>query len=63
MLMSPRGKKRSAHGEQTVKTTIEIEESIWRKIKIEAAQDRSDLRAVVMKALTAYFKRSPRREG
>lgn len=58
--MSPRGKKRS---ERVIKTTVEIDESIWMKIKIEAVQDRSDLRAVVMKALRAYFKRSSRREG
>jgi len=59
--MSPRGKKRR---ETVVKTTVELPVELWQAVKVRAAEDRSDLRGVIVQALAQYLtKRSTRREG
>ena len=48
----------------TVKTTIELPGELWRKAKMRAVDERTDLRSVVIAALDAYLKlRVVRREG
>jgi len=48
----------------TVKTTVDLPEALWRKAKIRAMDERTDLRQVVITALEAYLKAKPmRREG
>ena len=46
------GKRR----EETVKTTVELPEDLWRAAKIRAMDERSDLRSVLIEALAAYLK-------
>lgn len=40
-----------------IKTSIKIRSDLWRKAKLAAVDDRSDLAAVVNEALAAYFKK------
>lgn len=40
----------------TVKTTVELPEELWRKAKIRAMDDRSDLRSVIIAALETHLK-------
>ncbi len=49
--------------EQVVKTTVELPEELWRKAKIRAMDDRSDLRSVIISALETHLKKAPKREG
>jgi hypothetical protein len=59
--MSPRGKKRR---ETVIKTTVELPVELWQAAKMRAAENRSDLRGVIVKALEKYLaKRFPKREG
>jgi hypothetical protein len=49
---------------KTVKTTIDLPEELWRKAKMRAVDERSDLRSVVIAALEGYLKVRPiRRES
>lgn len=48
---------------QTVKTTVELPEELWRKAKIRAMDERSDLRSVIIDALEALLKQKSKREG
>lgn len=41
---------------ETVKTTIALPVALWEAAKVRAITERTDLRAVVMAALTAYLK-------
>ena len=54
--MSPRGKPRE---EQTVKTTVDLPEDLWRATKIRAMDDRTDLRSVIIAALETYLNSRP----
>ena len=47
----------------TVKTTVELPQELWRAAKLRAMDERSDLRAVVIAALEAYLRSKPRKEG
>lgn len=50
---------RSANGTQPlrkVKTTLELPEELWRAAKIQAMDERTDLRTVLITALEAYLK-------
>lgn len=38
-----------------VKTTVDLPEHIWRAAKIRAMDDRSDLRSVIIAALSTYL--------
>lgn len=57
----PRMKSR-APAEPTVKTTVELPEGLWRAAKIKAMDQRTDLRSVLIAALTAYLKASKKPE-
>jgi hypothetical protein len=46
----------------TVKTTVELPEELWRKAKIKAMDDRSDLRSVIIAALESHLRKLPKRE-
>lgn len=46
--------------EATVKTTVDLPESLWRSAKMRAIEERSDLRHVIMRALEAYLRPKPR---
>ncbi|MGZ9144231.1 MAG: hypothetical protein ACXW4A_00175 [Nitrospira sp.] len=47
-----------------VKTTVELPIDLWQAVKVRAAEERSDLRGVILKALAQYLtKRSTPREG
>ena len=48
---------------RTVKTTVELPESLWRAAKIRAMDERTDLRRVIIAALEGYLKTKPRKEG
>ena len=50
--MAPR---RSAPS-QTVRTTVDLPQELWRAVKIKAVNEQSDLRSVVIAALRAYLK-------
>jgi hypothetical protein len=52
--------KRTKEG--TVKTTVELPEELWRKAKIKAMDDRTDLRSVIIAALESHLRRTPKRE-
>jgi hypothetical protein len=38
-----------------VKTTIDLPEQLWRAAKVRAIDDRTDLRGIVIAALTLYL--------
>ncbi len=60
--MTPKGRPR-AERENIVKTTVDLPGELWRRAKIRAMDDRTDLRSIVIAALEAYLKpRSVRRE-
>jgi hypothetical protein len=49
--------------ERTIKTTVDLPESLWRAAKIRALDERTDLRSVVMAALVVYLRTElPRRQ-
>jgi hypothetical protein len=49
--------------ERTIKTTVDLPESLWRATKIRALDERTDLRSVVIAALERYLRTElPRRE-
>jgi hypothetical protein len=49
--------------ERTIKTTVDLPESLWRAAKIRALDERTDLRSVVIAALETYLRTElPRRE-
>lgn len=53
--MAPR--RRAPKGETTVvKTTLLLPEAIWRAARIRALDERTNLKEVVVNALTAYLK-------
>jgi hypothetical protein len=62
--MSPKGRSRK-EGETTVKTTVDLPEALWRKAKVRAMDERTDLRQVVIAALESHLKPKPtrRQEG
>lgn len=41
-----------------MKTTVELPEELWRKAKIRAMDDRSDLRSVIIAALEAHLRKA-----
>ncbi len=45
-----------------VRTTVELPEDLWRRAKVRAVDERSDLRSVIIAALEAYL-RTRTREG
>ena len=53
--MTPKGIPRKEH-EQSIKTTIDLPQALWRAAKIRAVDERVDLRVIVIKALEAYLK-------
>jgi hypothetical protein len=58
--VSPRGHKRT---EKVIKTTVELEHSLWRAAKVRAMDEGSDLRGIIVLALRQYLdKKSARRE-
>lgn len=46
---------------RTVKTTVDLPESLWRAARIRAIDERTNLRRVVIKALEAYLRTRPGR--
>jgi hypothetical protein len=50
---------------KTVRTTIDLPEDLWRKVKIEAVEERSDLRSIIIEAVEAHLRRRKpaKREG
>lgn len=59
-MANQRGRPRTSEGE-TVKTTIALPVSLWEAAKVRAITERTDLRAVVIAALTAYLKTKVKR--
>ena len=49
-------------GQPVVKTTLVLPEDLWLQVKRRALDERTDLRGVVMKALTQYL-RTPAKRG
>lgn len=54
-------KPRTGKSDETVKTTIELPEHLWRAAKIRAVENRTDLRRVVIDALEAFLTKEIRR--
>jgi hypothetical protein len=52
--VSPRGKKRT---ENIVKTTVELPHDLWRAVKVQAMDEGSDLRGIIVLALQRYLSR------
>ena len=44
-----------------VKTTVDLPEELWRRAKIRAMDERTDLRAVIIAALAGHLKPRPMR--
>ena len=42
--------------ESSVKTSLDLPESFWKAAKIRAAQERTDLRSIILAALEAYLR-------
>jgi hypothetical protein len=42
--------------ERTVKTTVLLPERLWKRAKVRAMDERTDLRQVIIAALDAYLK-------
>lgn len=42
---------------EMVKTTVDLPEKLWKAAKIQAMEERSDLRSVIIRALEAYLKK------
>ena len=42
--------------EPSVKTSLDLPESLWKAAKIRAAQERTDLRSIILAALKAYLR-------
>ena len=57
----PHMNARSSSDAQSVKTTVDLPEEVWRAAKIRAMDDRSDLRTVIIAALRSYLGLSERR--
>ena len=38
-----------------VKTTVDMPEAVWRQVRIRAAEERTDLRTIVLRALALYL--------
>jgi hypothetical protein len=47
--------------ERSIKTTVDLPESLWRAAKIRALDERTDLRSVVRAALELYLRTEVRR--
>lgn len=60
--MTPKGRPRGK-GERVIKTTVDLPEELWRAAKIRAMDGRTDLRSVIIEALTALLKTKPKKEG
>ena len=59
--VTPKGRPR-AKDERTVKTTVDLPEALWKAAKIRALDERKDLRAVIVEALTAHLE-AKRKKG
>jgi hypothetical protein len=46
-----------------VKTTVDLPEALWRTAKVRALDERTDLRSVIIEALTAHLKTRPKKGG
>jgi len=58
--MSPKGKPKEG---VTIKTTVDLPDTLWRAAKVRAINDGADLRRVIIAALEQYLKRkSTKRE-
>ena len=44
----------------TQRTTIDLPQDIWVKLKVEAAHQRKSMKEIVLDAVAAHFKRGPR---
>ena len=50
--MAPRARPHN----RNVKTTVDLPEGLWRAAKIRAMDEHTDLRSIIIAALTAYLK-------
>ena len=49
--------------ETSVKTTVDLPQSLWREAKIRALDEGTDFRRVVIAALESYLKTKPEKGG
>ena len=52
-----------AKKEASVKTTVELPQTLWREAKIRALDEGTDFRRVVIAALERYLKTKPEKGG
>jgi len=49
---------------ESVKTTIVIPRELWRRARVRAAEEDSDFRTIVIRALESYLgAKTPKKEG
>ena len=56
-------KRRTEDARELVRTTVELPGALWRRAKVRAVDERSDLRAVIIAALAMYLKTQTRTQG
>jgi hypothetical protein len=61
--MTPKGRPREDEEGRMIKTTVELPENLWRAAKVRAVDERTDLRTIIIAALTAHMKTKPRKGG
>jgi hypothetical protein len=60
--MTPRGKPRK-EGERVKHTNIGLPEALWVKAKQRAAEEHTDLRALIIEGLAHVLSRKPKKGG
>lgn len=60
--MSPKGKPRE-EVEPVIRTSVELPEALWHKAKQRALDERTDLRALIIRGLELVLARKPRKGG
>jgi hypothetical protein len=60
--MTPRGKPQR-DGEKVVHTNVGLPESLWLKAKQRAAEERTDLRALIIEGLEYVLSRKAKKRG
>jgi hypothetical protein len=60
--MSPKGKPRE-EVESVIRTSVELPETLWHKAKQRALDERTDLRALIIRGLELILARKPKKGG
>ncbi len=61
--MPARKGKPRIEGARVIRTSLVLPESLWQRAKIRAVQERTDLRALIIRGLETILSQKPKREG